>query len=476
MPDSAGDLDPATPSARPDGAVTDTVRRARAAFDRGETRPLEWRHRMLAGLLRVLQDGEDELVRALQDDLGKPATEGWATDIGTTRGEIRHLDKNLERWAAPRSVRLPLTSRPGRGYVQPEPLGTALVIAPWNYPIQLLIGPMAAAIGAGNAVVAKPSELAPATSDTMARLIARHLDTEAVAVVEGGADTATALLGERFDHLFFTGSTRIGRVVMEAAARHLTPVTLELGGKSPAIVDRSADIAVAGRRIAWGRFLNAGQTCIAPDYVLVDATVHDQFVDSLVSAIHEFYGDDPRASASYGRIVNDHHLSRLEQLLHHPGAGRVVTGGVIDRADRYLAPTVLEAPDPKAPIMQEEIFGPLLPVISVESTSAAVAFVRERPKPLALYVFADDPGVADDVIHNTSAGGTCVNHTLLHISVPGLPFGGVGPSGMGRYHGQAGFDTFSNLRSVLHRRSRPDPRVLYPPYTRLKERLVRRAL
>ncbi len=476
MSGKASDLDRPTIAPSVDDAVPGLVNGVRAAFDRGETRPLEWRHRMLAGLLRLLHDGEAELLRALHQDLGKPATEGWATDIGTTRGEIRHLDKQLGRWAAPRRVRLPITSWPGRGYVQPEPLGTALVIAPWNYPIQLLIGPLAAALGAGNAAVVKPSELAPATSAALARLVPRHLDTDAVAVVEGGADTATALLAERFDHIFFTGSTRIGRVVMEAAARHLTPVTLELGGKSPAIVDRTADIAVAARRIAWGRFLNAGQTCVAPDYVLVDSSVHDRFIDCLVSAIHEFYGDDPRSSTSYGRIVNDTHMTRLEGLLHHPGAGRVVTGGVTDRDHRYLAPTVLEGPDPDAPIMQEEIFGPLLPVISVTSTADAVAFVRERPKPLALYLFAEDPGVVDDVIQTTSAGGMCINHTLLHISVPDLPFGGVGPSGMGRYHGQAGFETFSNLKSVLHRRSRPDPRLLYPPYSRLKERLVRRAL
>jgi aldehyde dehydrogenase (NAD+) len=293
-------------------------------------------------------------------------------------------------------------------------------------------------------------------------------------VVEGGPDVATELLAERWDHIFFTGSTRIGRVVMEAAAKHLTPVTLELGGKSPAIVHRSANLAVAGRRIAWGKFLNAGQTCIAPDHVLVDEEVHDELVEQIRRAVIDFYGDDPRASADYARIVNRGHFDRLTTLVD--GSGEAAVGGQSDPDDCYLAPTVLVGTTPDAPVMEEEIFGPILPVLPVASVDEAIDRVNARPKPLALYVFADDDDVVDSVLDRTSSGGVCVNHTLVHITPPELPFGGVGESGTGRYHGRSGFDTFSNLKSVLRKPTRPDPALLYPPYTRTKATIVRKAL
>ena len=465
------DLGAGTPAP---SAVVDAVTAARAAFDRGVTRPVPWRERQLDALVRLLDRGEGRLLDALATDVGKPRLEGWATDLGVTASEIKLLRKHVAKWARPRRAGLPLTAMPGRARIQPEPLGTVLIIAPWNYPVQLLLEPLAAALAAGNAAVVKPSELAPATSAVLTDLLRHHLDADAVQVVEGGPQVATELLEQRWDHIFFTGSTKIGRVVAEAAAKHLTPVTLELGGKSPAIVDRSANLEVAGRRIAWGKFLNAGQTCIAPDYVLVDETVQDELIEHIRTAVSAFYGEDPMASADYARIVNGRHFDRLSGLLG--GGGEAVIGGTTDADERYISPTVLVDTPADAAIMEEEIFGPLLPVLPVASVAEAIDRVNARPKPLALYVFAGDDDVVDDVLARTSSGGVCVNHTLMHITPPELPFGGVGESGSGRYHGRSGFDTFSNLKSVLRKPTFPDTALLYPPYTRGKEKIVRRAL
>jgi aldehyde dehydrogenase (NAD+) len=349
------------------------------------------------------------------------------------------------------------------------------VIAPWNYPIQLLVEPMAAALAAGNCVVAKPSELSPACSAALARLIPRYVDTDAVVVVEGGVPESTALLEQRWDHICFTGSTAVGRVVAQAAAKHLTPTLLELGGKSPTYVHASADLDVAARRIVWGKFLNVGQTCIAPDYVLADRQVRDELVDKLVTTVHDFYGADPKASASLGRIVSDRHLQRLQGLLDQ-GAGTVATGGQVDAATRYVAPTITVDPPLESPVMQEEIFGPILPVLAVDGLDEAKAFITSRPKPLALYVFAKDDDVVSSVVDDVSSGGVCVNQTLMHLLPPDLPFGGVGDSGMGAYHGKAGFDAFSHHKSVLNKPTKPDLKLLYPPYKRLAERLVRKLI
>ena len=348
-----------------------------------------------------------------------------------------------------------------------------LVIAPWNYPVQLALAPMVGAIAAGNAVVLKPSEVAAATSGALAQLIPEYLDHDAIAVVEGAVSETKALLDERFDHIFYTGNGRVGRVVMEAASRHLTPVTLELGGKSPAIVDGSANLEVAARRIAWGKFLNAGQTCIAPDYVLVSRDAHDRLIELIRRAVFDFYGNDPKASPDYARIINDNHFKRLVQLLD---SGTAVVGGESDPATRYLAPTVLRDVAADAPVMQEEIFGPVLPVVPVDDADEAIAFVNAHDKPLALYVFAGDKAVANRVVERTSSGGACVNATLYHVAVPNLPFGGVGESGVGAYHGKASFDVFSHWKPVLKKSTRPDPDLAYPPYTDKKERLVRRFL
>jgi len=460
-----------TPPAQIDAALL--AKSLRATFDSGRTRPLAWRKEQIAGLRRMLEEGEAELLEALRVDLGRPKVEAFAADIGHTKQELRHIASHLQRWMKPSKVRVPLTAAPAKAWVVPEPLGVALVIAPWNYPIQLLVEPIGAALAAGNCVLAKPSEVAPACSAALARLLPRYVDPEAVTVVEGGVAETTALLAERWDHIFFTGSTAVGHVVAEAAAKHLTPTVLELGGKSPTYVHASADLVVAARRIVWGKFFNAGQTCIAPDYVLVDHQIKDALVAQLVSQIGASYGLDPKSSTSFGRIVSSRHLDRLHGLLE-AGAGTVATGGHIDAATRYVAPTVTVDPSPDSALMLEEIFGPILPVLGVDGPSEAKAFIGARPKPLALYVFAQRDDVIDDVVATTSSGGVCVNQTLMHLLPPDLPFGGVGDSGMGAYHGKTGFDVFSHRKSVLRKPTTPDLKLLYPPYTSLVEKLVRR--
>ena len=319
----------------------------------------------------------------------------------------------------------------------------------------------------------KPSEVTPATSAALARLLTEYLDTDCIAVVEGSATETQALLAERFDHILYTGNGRVAKIVMEAAAKHLTPVTLELGGKSPVYVDSSANLEVAARRVAWGKFLNAGQTCIAPDYVLVAKDLEDRFVEHVRRAIFDFYGPDPIDSPDYARIVNDNHYERLVGLLD---SGTTAVGGEHDAKQRFVAPTVLRDVMPESPVMQEEIFGPILPILPVAGVDEAIAFVNSREKPLALYVFSQDGGAAQRLLSETSSGGAAVNATMFHVAAPELPFGGVGPSGMGAYHGKASFDTFSHAKSVLRKSTRPDPDLAYPPYTKRKERLLRRFL
>ncbi|HZR12484.1 MAG TPA: aldehyde dehydrogenase family protein [Acidimicrobiia bacterium] len=451
--------------------IPDTVKRLRATFAAGRTRSLDWRLEQLSRLRTMLVEREQELLAALLDDLGKPPTEAYATEIGFTVAEIDYVRKHLAGWMRPEKVHTPLLAQPGRARLHREPVGVVLVIAPWNYPVQLLLAPLVGAIAAGNCVVLKPSEVAANVSRVLGRIVPEYLDTECVAVVEGAVAETTALLAERFDHIFYTGNGTVGRVVMEAAAKHLTPVTLELGGKSPAIVDRHADLDVAARRIAWGKYLNAGQTCVAPDYVLVDAELHDALITDVREAVRSFYGDDPRRSPDYARIINDRHFERLERLVDD---GAIAFGGDRDAHTRYFAPTALRDVRPDTAVMHEEIFGPILPILPVDDVGAAIEFVNERDKPLALYVFSESEAVQQRVVEETTSGGVCVNGTLLHLSVPELPFGGVGPSGMGAYHGHASFDTFSHKKGVLTKSTRVDPDVAYPPYTRLKRALIRR--
>jgi aldehyde dehydrogenase (NAD+) len=443
----------------------------RATFESGRTRPLAWRRDQLKQLRAMVSDHGDEFVDALRADLGKPELEAYAMDIGQVKVEVGLALRNLKRWTRPeRGSWIPM---PGSTRTVREPLGVVLIIAPWNYPVGLLLSPLVGAIAAGNCAVLKPSELTLHTSAVLAKRVREYLDPDAIQLVEGGVDETTALLEQRFDHVFYTGGGRVGRVVMRAASEHLTPVTLELGGKSPCIVDADVAIEVAARRIAWGKFLNAGQTCIAPDYVLVHESREQELIAAIGRCVREFYGSDPKASPDYARIVNPAHHERLVALLQ---SGEVALGGEFDASDRYLAPTVLRRVSPDSPAMRDEIFGPVLPVLTVGSCDEAIDFVNAREKPLALYVFANDPEVARTVVERTSSGGVCVNGTILHISNSAQPFGGVGESGMGAYHGRHTFETFSHRKAVMTRGLRFDPKLMYPPYSERKTKLMKRFL
>ncbi|WP_018546496.1 aldehyde dehydrogenase family protein [Streptomyces sp. LaPpAH-108] len=425
----------------------DTVARLRSTFRTGRTKSVEWRTEQLRRLRAMLTEHGTDLAAALHADLGKSATEAHRTEIDFTIREIDHTLEHLEEWLRPEPAPVPAhLGADATAWTQYDPLGVVLVIAPWNYPAQLLLAPMVGALASGNAVVAKPSELAPATSAALAELIPAYLDTDAVAVVEGGIPETTALLAERFDHIFYTGNGTVGRIVMRAAAEHLTPVTLELGGKSPAFVDRDADLDVVADRLARGKFLNAGQTCVAPDYVLTDPETAPALEAALLRAVEGIYGVDPAASPEYGRIINERHFDRLSGLLD---SGRVVVGGESDRGDKYIAPTVLADVAPDAPVMREEIFGPILPIVTVPDLDAAVDFINDRDKPLALYVFTDSGTTRDRLAAETSSGALGHGLPLAHLTVSDLPFGGVGESGMGSYHGRYSLDTFSHRKAVL---------------------------
>ncbi|MFC8820060.1 aldehyde dehydrogenase family protein [Streptomyces rochei] len=425
----------------------DIVARLRATFRTGRTKPVEWRTGQLRRLRALLTENGSDLEAALHADLGKSAAEAQRTEIGFTVREIDHTLDHLADWLRPEPAPVPAhLGADATAWTQYDPLGVVLVIAPWNYPAQLLLAPVVGALAAGNAVVAKPSELAPATSAALARLLPRYLDTDAVAVVEGGVPETTALLAERFDHIFYTGNGTVGRIVMRAAAEHLTPVTLELGGKSPAFVDRDADLDTVAARLVAGKFLNAGQTCVAPDYVLTDPETAAALEPALVRAVEAQYGTDPARSTEYARIVNERHFDRLTGLLD---SGRVVVGGVSDRSRKYLAPTVLADVAPDAPVMREEIFGPILPIVTVPGLDEAIDFVNDRDKPLALYVFSESDGTRERFAAETSSGGLGHGLPLAHLTVSDLPFGGVGESGMGNYHGRYSIETFSHRKAVL---------------------------
>lgn len=399
------------------------------------------------------------------------------TETSTTVQEIDSLLTHLEEWTATREVSLPVHLRPASAHVHLQPKGVVLVIAPWNYPLQLLLSPLAGALAAGNTAVLKPSEVTSRVADLVARLVPDYLAPEVVQVVTGGVPETTALLEQRFDHIVFTGSTAVGKVVMRAAAEHLTPVTLELGGKSPTFVDSTMDAVVVARRIAWGKFTNAGQTCIAPDYVLVTPEARGPLLTALGEVVREFFGPDPRTSPDLGRIVNGQHHRRLVGLLGGHG-GDVVVGGEHDAQDRYfVAPTVVVDPDLSSPLMQEEIFGPILPVLTVTDAETAARFVREREHPLALYVFSSDEQVRRTFEQRTTSGGMAIGAPLLHVATPDLPFGGVGASGMGAYHGQASIEEFSHHRSVLSKPVVPDTlSVIYPPHPRWKRTAITRLM
>ncbi len=442
--------------------IAEKVAEARASFRGGRTRPGSWRRAQLEALKALLKKEESRIFAALWADLRKPRLEAYLTEVGFVISEIDDALEHLEKWMRPERKHTSLLAQPGRSWTTHDPLGVVLVIGAWNYPINLLLAPLVGALAGGNAAVLKPSEIAGHTSALMADLVPRYLDPEAVSVVEGGAEETQALLDERFDLIFFTGGSHVGQIVLEKAAKHLTPVVLELGGKSPCLVDRDASLEVAARRIAWGRFSNAGQTCVAPDYVLVHEAVELELLAHLRAAVTSFYGDDPRVSPDYCRIVNDRNFERLSKLLKD---GEVVCGGKAEARERFIAPTILRSVSPQAPVMQDEIFGPILPVLTVPNMDAAIDFVTDRPKPLALYLFSNNEATQHKVVEATSSGNVCINDVIMHMVVPELPFGGVGDSGMGRYHGQWSFETFTHRKGVLSRTTHLDFPVRYPPYT-----------
>ncbi|MBD3885543.1 aldehyde dehydrogenase [Phormidium tenue FACHB-886] len=436
------------------------VQQQRAFFNTGKTKDISFRLEQLQKLRQAVKAYQDKVLAAVKADLGKPEVEAFLTEIGVVN-EIDYALKHLRSWAKPKKVSVPVEQMPAKARIYAEPLGVVLIISPWNYPFQLMIAPLVAALAAGNCALLKPSELAPATSRVIAELVQQTFDPAYVAVIEGGVESSQAVLAEKFDHIFFTGGAAIGKVVMQAAAQHLTPVTLELGGKSPCIVDAEVQVEYTAKRIVWGKFINAGQTCVAPDYLLVDRRIKPALLEAIKQTIHEFYGDNPAQNPDFARIINAKHFSRVASLLN---SGSVVIGGQTIAEEKYIAPTVLDQVCWDDPVMQEEIFGPILPVLEYGQLEEAIAQINARPKPLALYVFSKNRQVQQQVLQQTSSGGVCVNDTIMQIGPSTLPFGGVGDSGIGSYHGKFGFDTFSHAKSVLFKPFWFDLAWRYAPY------------
>ena len=448
-----------------------TVARLRRTFATGRTRDIEWRKRQLLQLAKLMEENEDAIAKALAEDLDRNAAEAFIADIATTAAEAKYAAKRVRRWARRKYLLLEMPQLPGRGWIEYEPYGTVLIIGAWNYPFYLTLGPAVGAIAAGNAVVLKPSEIAAASSRLMAELVPRYLDRDAIALIEGDGMVSQELIAQGLDRVMFTGGTEIGRKVYEGSAPHLTPVTLELGGKSPVIVAADADIDVAAKRIAWIKIMNAGQTCVAPDYVLADATIRDELVDKIGAALTKMRSEDDPSGM---RIVNQRQFDRISGYLAG-NDGKVTVGGKCDASTLRIQPTVVLDPDLEGPLMKNEIFGPLLPVVTVKSLDEAIDFVNARPKPLSAYLFTKSKETRERVIKEVPAGGMLVNHLAFQVSTAKLPFGGVGASGMGAYHGKWGFDEFSHRKSVLTKPTRPDmSSILYPPYTARALKLARR--
>ena len=431
---------------------------------RGLTRPVSWRNEQLGRLSTLLEEHETDVLDALAADLGKPPTEAFF-EIVALRQELKLTKSNLRRWMRPSKVSVPLSLQPGQAQVIREPLGCVLVIGPWNYPFQLTLRPLISALAAGNTAVLKPSEHASSVAALIERLIGSHFEPDVVQVVQGAGQVAADLVAMPFDHIFFTGGGAIGRKVLEGAAAHLTPVTLELGGKSPAMVLPGADLDVSARRLIWGKGINAGQTCIAPDHLLVDPSLKGDLLSCMDSARMAMYGEDPLESDQLGQIINRRQFERLAALLDTARAdGRILIGGEISPDQQRIAPTVIQVHDRHDPLMAEEIFGPLLPVLELNDFDTALAEIRQGPKPLALYLFGGTARQQQQTLETTSSGGVCFNDVVMQAGVPELPFGGVGASGMGSYHGRTGFETFSHAKSVLRRPFRFDFKLRYPPY------------
>ncbi|MBX2973004.1 MAG: aldehyde dehydrogenase family protein [Flavobacteriales bacterium] len=455
--------------------LPEQLQRLRDHFNSGATRALEARGKALKALRASLIGHKDELLAAMHADMRKPRFEAYLSDIGLVLGAIDHALDHLKEWAAPQRVSTPLAIQVAESTVYREPLGVVLIVAPWNYPVLLLLSPLVGAIAAGNCAVLKPSEEVPHTSAVVARIIRKVFAPEQVLVVEGpGAEVVPAMMnGFRFDHVFFTGSAHVGRSILSLAAPKLVPVTLELGGKSPAIVDKRSDVKVAAKRIAWSKCFNAGQTCIATDHVLVHASVADEFLDHYARFVKKAYGDDPQQSPHFARLVNDRRFNAVKSYLVQ---GTLALGGVHDAAERYITPTVLTNVAIDSPVMQEEIFGPVLPVIPWIEREEVIAITQRNPHPLATYIFSNDRKAQRFFRERIAFGGGCINHCMLQFAPHDMPFGGVGTSGMGRYRGRYSFELFSHAKGIVHGSTLIDHGLQEPPYTNLKERILRRVL
>ena len=431
-------------------------------FRSGATLPLEFRLAQLRSLYRGIKRFEPQILKALRSDLGKSAEESYMSEIGMCLTEIRHTARHLREWSRPQRVPTPLMHFPGSSRIVREPRGVCLIIAPWNYPFLLAVGPMISAIAAGNCVTLKPSEYAPATAAVLEKMLDVCFEERFCRTVTGGAEVSAAETARPYDMIFFTGSTAVGRKVMAAAAQNLTPVVLELGGKSPCIVDETADLPVAAARIIWGKCLNSGQTCVAPDYVLVARSRKDALIREMQKAICRFYGEDPCENSAYPRIVSERHFDRLAAMLPEDPA----VGGRADRESLKIEPTLIETTlNNQSPLMTEEIFGPLLPIVPYDNIHEALGYILSRPRPLALYLFSRNRKLQRRVVETIPFGGGCINDTISHITTPYLPFGGTGDSGMGAYHGRCGYETFTHAKSILSKPFRPDLPVRYPPLT-----------
>jgi len=442
-------------------AISNAVQAQRDYFASGATKPVDFRLAQLRKLRAALEKFQPQIEAALFADLHKSPSEAFLTELYPCFEELKYFEKKLNALAKPRKVSAPVMFPLSSASVHFEPRGVALILSPWNYPVNLTIMPLIGAIAAGNCATIKPSSSSSSTSKVLAKMLASCFDEKFVSVFTGDSKVAESLLEEEFDYIFFTGSPSVGKSVMAAASKNLTPLTLELGGKSPCIVDKDCDLEKTASRIAWGKFTNAGQTCIAPDYVLVHKAVEAEFVSALARKITDFFGPNASNATDYCRIINDKHFNRLCGYLQE---GKVIFGGKASRKEKFISPTLLAGIAPDSKVMQEEIFGPILPIIPVSSVEEAIAFVNKKPKPLALYIFSNNPKAVENVLNSTSSGGACINDVLLHVATSELPFGGVGNSGFGKYHGKASFEAFSNARSVFSQTNLFDLKQRYPPY------------
>jgi len=451
--------------------IPQTVQRQREYFQAGKTRDLNFRIDQLKKLKSIILANEEQIYEALKQDLGRPKFEAYMTDFVVVLQSVNEAIKKLKKWARPKKVPSPKVLWPAKSEIHYEPFGVALIISPWNYPFQLLMDPLVGAIAAGNCAILKPSELAQNTQKLICKLINENFDSNYIYSVGGGIPESQELLKHKFDYIFFTGGTAVGKIIYKAAAEHLTPVTLELGGKSPCIVGPDADLKVSARRIMGGKFFNAGQTCVAPDYLYVHESIKNDFIAECKNELKEFYGDDPAKSESFGRVINEKHFKRLTQLINKE---KVVVGGEWNEKDKYIAPTLLDGVSWDEPIMQEEIFGPILPVFTYKDLNSVIEKLKSQAKPLALYLYSNNESDQEKVIENLSFGGATINDCLSHVLNSNLPFGGVGDSGIGAYHGKLSFETFSHKKPVLKRSFKFDLKARYAPYSEKNFKLLKK--